>query len=311
MNIDPKVVYHYLGKTTPEQDARLLKELDKVCDKHGKPWMSVYEFGENLLRTRDLDPIYVTLWEANLGRDRLQRLLIAYWGFYNLGTASWIADPNDEPTFWDRMEKAAGNKEYPRGSERRYYRGDNATDSVKFLRERGVEELFKPLRGNLTVEQVMAEVKSWKEFGPWIAFKVADMLERLDLADVSFSNGSMFLFDSPYKAAVELWKEESPKSPLPRKDVLASWAVNRVLRRLERTRTHEDEAKQGLAPPRYERAIGMPESETILCKGGSYKKGRYYVGKDTEELVHSLQRFRECSICRVLIHATSRAGLKG
>ncbi|MBZ4299837.1 hypothetical protein LAJ56_17985, partial [Streptococcus pneumoniae] len=65
---------------------------------------------------------------------------LAYWCFYHVGTASWIADRS--VGYWQRMEKAAGSKEYPRSSERRHFRGGQATRSVAWLKEHGLESLF-------------------------------------------------------------------------------------------------------------------------------------------------------------------------
>ena len=54
--------------------------------------LSVYDFGAQLLETKDLDPVYVMLHEADLGKPTLYRWLIAYWAFYHCGTAAWASN---------------------------------------------------------------------------------------------------------------------------------------------------------------------------------------------------------------------------
>lgn len=83
--------------------------------------LNIYQFSRELIASKDLDPVYVLLHEAQLDEARLQLWLLAYFCFYHVGTASWIAD--GKSGFWERMHIAAASKDYPRSSERRHYRG--------------------------------------------------------------------------------------------------------------------------------------------------------------------------------------------
>jgi hypothetical protein len=42
------------------------------------------------------------------------------------------------------------------------------------------------------------------------------------------------------------------------------------------------------APPRFDRPCGAAEVETILCKWKSTRGGRYFIGKDIQEVRHAL-----------------------
>ena len=265
-----------------------------------KDQLSVYEFGRQLLDTLDLDPVYVLLWESDLRGDELNRWLLAYWCFYHMGTASWIVDAGPR-RYWERMATAAASKEYPRSSERRHFRGKAATTSVAWLEEQGLDNLFHPLIGcDTTLESVMKYVTTWKLFGPWIAFKVADMVDRLDLGKIEFSTASVFLFDSPRKGAEEAWDRygegEKPAN-------LGEWATKSIREALAAPHAADLPPRVYLAPPRNERLINGQEVETILCKWKSYLGGHYHIGEDTIACRKSLLRFAKTKTAQRLLKA--------
>lgn len=259
-----------------------------------------------MLETNDLDPVYNVLWEAKLGPVELAHWLTAYWCFYHVGTASWIADGDDCPHFYERMRAAASSKDYPRSSERRHFRGENAKRSVEWILKTTVGDLWaefdtaKEQGRTLTVEGVMKYVGGWVGFGPWISFKVADMLERLGIVNVRFDTGAMFLFDAPREGAAMMREEYGEgEADWPHEDRLGQWAVDSILGELGSFK----------APPRYERSINVQEAETILCKWKSHRNGHYTIGKDTEEIRHGLLRFSRTKLCQRLFRAGRRSDL--
>jgi hypothetical protein len=261
----------------------------------GVVMMNIYEFGEQLLKTNDLDPVYVMLHEARLDRRLLRHWLLAYWGFYHVGTASWITE---QPDYWTAFEQAAGSKDWPRCHERRHFRGANAAKSTAWLRKRGVDALFQPLIGiEAPLADVMKYVQTWVGFGPWIAFKVADMLERLSLAKIKFNNAAMFLFDSPRDGAALMWELDGGKETSA--EVKQIWAVDRLT----------DHFKSVKAPPRYDRPVNAQEAETILCKFKSYQGGHYRIGEDIEATRRGLLRFAKCRLSQRLLAAGKISGL--
>jgi len=254
--------------------------------------LDCYEFGRRLLAANDLDPVYVLVHEAGLDHDRLKRWLLAYWCFYHVGTASWVS----ETDFWGRMRTAAGSKDYPRSSERRHFRGENARKSVEFLEEQGIEALFDAFpRPSPSAADVVEYVTEWIGFGPWVAFKVADMLERLGLLDVRFDLDTV-MYESPRKAADELYEAEG--GPAGVADV-GAWAVDRVLSELNPTK----------APPRYDRPLSFQEAETVLCKWKSYRGGHYEIGEDVAACRKGLMRFARCRTSQRLLRAGEKGGL--
>lgn len=260
--------------------------------------MDCFTFGEKLLSTNDIDPVYVLLWEAEFSNKKMKRWLLAYWCFYHVGTASWIAD--DPKFYWSRFRKAAESKEYPRCPERRHFRAKNATNSVAYLKSVGVQRLFEPLLSGkfTTAISLMKEVKKWVGFGPWIAFKVVDMLERLKLAPVSFDTETLYLFDSPKEGAQRLAQSLTESENVPETGREA-WAVKRIL----------EELGDHLAPPRYERKINGQEVETILCKWKSSLNGHYKIGEDIESCRKSLKRFENVRTARQLQRGAIKGGL--
>lgn len=256
--------------------------------------MKCNEFGKHLLDAGDLDPVYTALWNAELPPHKLKRWLLAYWCFYHMGTASWIADR--ATGYWERFYEAANSKAYPRCSERRHFRAANAVNSVIYLENEGLANLFGPLIDPKiqSAAEIMRKVRKWNGFGPWISFKVADMLERLDLCRVRFNVADVYLFESPLEGAKLLAEErgaEVSQSQLP------SWAVETLLK----------DFRGYKAPPRFERSLNAQEIETILCKWKSFKGGHYEIGEDVESCQKSLQSFSRVNTSKQLL----RAGLQG
>lgn len=262
------------------------------------PNMGIIEFGQQLLETGDLDPIYIMIEETDWKTGtELSQYLIAYWCFYHAGTAASIcSSASNSSQFWDRMEQASlsyGNKVYPRGTERRHFRGMNGINTVKSLQCVGspAEVLAFLTSDNDSLSGTAIRCKQIKGFGPWITFKIADMLERLALAPIQFVDDDIFqLFESPAEAAEMVWCRYrlggNQDGPCNRKVVL-------------------DFLREALghyydAPPRYERKVNVQEFETVLCKWKSLNSGHYYVGKDIEETRHGLKRFATCPLAQRL-----------
>lgn len=247
--------------------------------------MSLGQFGEQLLLTQDLDPMYVALSRMT-GPDptTLHNWLLAYWCFYHPGVASYIADAGDSvERYWDLMTQAAVNVEpaptggrWPRASERRHFRGKQALTAVDRLRATfpgGGGDAVQALYAGepALASEVMRRVKLWYGFGDWIAFKVADMMETVLGYPLNFSNAEVLMFDSPAQA-VTLWAEESGR---PEAELFASYFP-------------EQFSSRRLAPPKYARPLNIQEYETMLCKWKSYRNGHYTVGQDIRELRHAL-----------------------
>ena len=106
---------------------------------------SIRVFGQRLIETGDLDPVYIALHGANLQEPQLCRWLTAYLMFYHVGAASWLSERTGDD-FWKWVRIAAENNSsalvpapgimrWPRSSERRHFRGDKCVAAVDAMRE--------------------------------------------------------------------------------------------------------------------------------------------------------------------------------
>lgn len=254
---------------------------------------SCFWFGRDLIESGDLDPVYILIDEWEREPQVLYHYLMAYWCFYHMGTAAWITDAYvqmGEEGYWERFEQAAKSKDYPRCTERRHFRGAAAVKAYEYLKTEGVLPLMAPIvrQDFTTCSEVMKYVQEWRSFGPWIGFKVADMIERLNIAPIEFSVADVYLFESPLKGAEAL--RESLSAEVEDED-LPSWAVSTLIKRYEDLK----------APPRYERAVGVQEAETVLCKWKSHLNNHYTLGEDIESCQKCLQAYPKSLISHQLL----------
>jgi hypothetical protein len=239
--------------------------------------LNVYEFGEALIKTEDLDPVYVAIGKSGLKDIDLYRWLFDYWLFYHMGTASYLANEKSGD-HWSLMMEAAKNEtpaptggRWPRGTERRHFRGAQAIKAVQHFTEYNClpEDLIKHMLvqyGPTTQQSIMDYVQRWPMFGPWIAFKAADMLEALQIIHFDAPDNIGLMYREPYNS-LQLLEGDAPGKS-------AAEIYRDLLRHFE----------QFKAPPYYVRRCGPLEVETILCKHKSHRNGHYAVGKDIHEL---------------------------
>lgn len=263
--------------------------------------LDIYEFGRHLLETGDLDPVYIALDKMEwTDQSELYRWLIAYWCFYHCGAASYIASAKG-PEFWGRMMVAARNEtpapdggRWPRGSERRHFRGEAAVRAVRTLHGRYfdapealVEEIAQQTETQLQYgapapyAMIAGRAKELPLFGPWISFKVCDMLDRLGITQVDFDQAAVFMFADPVKSALMFWRQKMGFSDtvVPKDQELV---LNEVVKHLS------DHFSSFSAPPRHERPVALQEIETILCKHKSHLNGHYPKFNDIDEIRHGL-----------------------
>jgi hypothetical protein len=270
------------------------------------PVSEAIEFGEALIRTGDLDPVYIAIHGANLPVDQLKRLLLAYWCFYSLGASAWLSEWKGVD-FWDKMLLAARNdrsvppsmddlpaESWPRGTERRHFRGKKCVDAINWLaRQRGgPEDLIDYLSEGKTLAGVSERIQKWPMFGGWVAFKAADLIERVLGVPIQFPDDLALFYKEPRAGLDMIFYHESSAEDLATKD------TNIYVR--PETMATGDQAKIVLealrhwfvrfpAPPRNDRACNIQEIETLACKFHSHKRGFYPIGKDIREVRHGLK----------------------
>lgn len=252
--------------------------------------LSFVEFSKALLTTFDLDPVYVMLHEAKLKRSALEKFCLAYWCFYHSGVAAYIAS---KPTrqFWYFMQQAQNDK-WPRGTERRHFRGEASQKAIDYMCYYGTphQVVRLMLTGN-DYETVASNVKTFPLFGPWIAFKIADMKERVFGEPCEFPVNSLDIFKDPTIGAAMIvygpdYQFQSP--------ALLQHQVHAVVE------TYIVKFRRYKAPPAMDRPVNAQEIETLLCKWKSHWRGHYPVGKDTEEIAGQLL-FKQTALSTRLI----------
>lgn len=268
--------------------------------------LPILDFGRKLFKTMDLDPVYIMLNRAGLDDQQLAKWLLAYWCLYSTGAASYLSDVGTPARYWNVLHKAAENSvaspignRWPRGHERRHWRGSKAVESVARLRERyknnpqgflnyvatgSADTSFRKAEPT-TVGEVMTRVVSHYMFGNWIGFKVADMLETVCGVDVSFDEGHVFMFDDPRKSAL-LYMQRDVGSD-------ESHPLRKYLTAPEKEQIHAvadylGKKMRSWDAPTGGRKAGIQEVETVLCKHKSHMNGHYPVLNDTIEIRGSL-----------------------
>jgi hypothetical protein len=239
---------------------------------------SIFKFGNALIRSRDLDPVYCALYGAQLLEPVLSRLLLAYLSFYHLGLAAWLSE-HEGDSYWAVMLVAAKNEtpsplggRWPRSSERRHFRGVKCVNAVNWLRRNypAPEGAIRSLLNCKTEKHVIDRVSRWPMFGPWAGFKAADLLERCVGHPLQFDPNIGLLYAEP-RAGLDMLAAELNQPPRVIYNNLLSYFS-----------AHK-------APPRDDRPCGAAEVESVLCKFKSMRGGHYFVGKDIKEVRHALQ----------------------
>lgn len=259
--------------------------------------LPIEEFGKILLESNDLDPVYVALYTMLSGeiisREQLSRWILAYSCLYHCGAASYLSEFEGE-AFFKALMVAARNEEpsptgerWPRGHERRHWRGAQAINSCTYLWNRYASkpELFLfeiaaigydfAPHAVFTFKDVSDRVRSLHGFGGWIAFKLADMVDRLGLRKVTFNYDDVTIYRDPVIAAERL---VIMRNNLPLNSQVKPAAVKAVFEYLE-------EYFSGYAaPPLGDRPVGLQEVESILCKWKSHRNGHYPLYNDIREI---------------------------
>ena len=270
--------------------------------------LTIEEFGAQLLRTGDLDPVYIAIDGVPMKEDQRHRLCVAYWCFYHLGAAAYIAEKGKTPgDFKLLMTQAAANIErpkirpegerWPRAAERRHFRGDQAVRAVGELvyKYKTATDMVRGLVGargsGMTYASVTRAAESHRGFGQWIGWKIADMSERVLGYDVDFSDADLGIYKDPRQgAALVHYQGELSAGRVAGVYSETPWKYPIQHDELRDTVAHYvKDFRRHTAPPRNDRPVNVQEIETIFCKYKSHYKGHYEVGKDIREVGHGLQ----------------------
>ena len=227
------------------------------------------DFGRVLLETGDLDPLYIILHKTNwLKKDPrlLKRWCFAYWCFYHPGLCCRITEAED---YWGAFGEALSG---PRGAERRNFRGDKAREAIRayqFISDRPEHIVDLIFRDRPTFQYVSKRLRDLPLFGPGIAWKIADMGERVLGYDVNFSNTDLQMCRDSVKGAEIIGGPLGLNIPQTVDHLLKFYAEYK-------------------APPSYNRPVNIQEIGTILYKYKAHCNGSYSVGKGTRGVKQKL-----------------------
>jgi len=250
------------------------------------PWdtrvASLHQFGKQLLDLNDLDPVYVVANLLLLEEDTLHRFLLAYSMFYHVGFAAQAAEHSGED-FWEFVSYRLDS--HPRGRERRHFRGGAARTSIRYLSQSypTPEEAVWYWIGDRkprTFQGISNRVQEAPSYGPWIAWKLVDMIDRCCGIPVELEGTEINMFRSPRDGAGYLATGDlEPSASYTEALVHVQNAVSVLVSGFQ----HRS------APPLYDRPYGVLEAETVLCKWFSSVKGHYQLGEDVEFVTSSLE----------------------
>lgn len=263
---------------------------------------TIEDFGAILLKSNDLDPVYVVLHKllsgGSIRHDQLNRWLLAYILCYHVGATCWLSEKEGHH-FFEWLLIAAANVQqtpletrWPRSHERRHWRGQFAINTVGKLHERYgdkpenfIANLIGPFqspRSPISFKEFSSRVQAHYGFGAWATFKLADIIDRVGLAPVDFSYDDIVIYKDPVEAAKIVYRR---KNDIPEKAEVKDNAVKAVFNYLIE---HFDSYG---APPLYDRVVGLQEVETILCKYKSHLHNRYPLYNDIREIREGLTRW--------------------
>lgn len=261
--------------------------------KRNYPRFDPLSFGRDLLTTGDLDPVYIALNRSGFNEAQVLRWLVAYAAYYHCGVASWLSEREGQ-AFWDGMMVAAKNIEaspaggrWPRGHERRHFRGGTAEKAVAIWAQQNPkpEFMFPDIvpKPHMTVKAIMASAQRYYSVGTWLAFKIADLADACMGREVDQSDTAPFLYDTPRESLVNMWVTYDEVNagrggePVPETQIV--WEALTWLRA----------GLDGMTiPHKPGKPLDMFCFETIACKHASHLSGHYPMMNDIVEINHGL-----------------------
>lgn len=255
-------------------------------------------WGRKCIEAGDLEPLDSALShmvaDGLMDRAQLSRWWIAFWGVYNIGAASYLSEQTE--TFWSALYDAAANDEpsplgerWPRGAERRHWRGQNAKTAVSWMwtnYPKGPEGIMDFLYQDGDFLKTKKRAKSLPQFGEWASFDVV----YTGLCHFGWSGHIPVNLDAFFRIPQQGAKEAGEYW-----GCTPDEALMRVM----------DGIVDVPVPPGHltKRMCRAGEAETIFCKWMHASHGSYYIGKDTRDMHATLTKWSTVSPTAIALKA--------
>jgi len=228
------------------------------------PSISWQDFAAKTIATDDLDPVYVALSKCGMPEPMLMRWCAAFVTYYHMGTASQVCELEGD-VFWAELLKRYDTA--PRASERRHFRGEAGRKAIKaWIDTYSTPEKF--FNDCMQSSFMKLHKKGIPQIGTYFTWKCMDLREAVFGYGVDWTYSERHMVELP-KQGLEVIFPELSKQKHPD----YAGALFQVV----------DGIKHLNAPPRYTRACGVAEAETICCMAKAYFKNRKPIGKDIVE----------------------------
>jgi len=237
----------------------------------------IFSFIQEKLRIDDVEPMYTAIMRSGLSRKTRMKLCFAEGLADHLGLASRMAEGDD---FWANARAYVAQGQ--RGGARRHFRGSVAIDALRRFERKfpDVTEFFSELPEDYF--EAKRFIISLPQFGPFSAFKIADMAERTCGVFVDFSKVGLKDFAKfPQRGAGLAAEFLSTSQHRP----CADWEVYENLLRYRWVKK---------APPLFDRPLNAQELETCFCNYGHSKwHAPGYEGKELRKLLAGYGKLAE------------------
>lgn len=224
-------------------------------------------FMQAIVETGDIDPTYYAFRgiRSDIGDDRTKRMLVGMLMFYDIGVASQLSEIADVEEFWKTVHAI-----YPtcrRGSERRHFRGNNGLKSIASIQKYESPVAFWDAMYDASYLGIKENFKNVSGFGDYFIWKYADYCDRVFDDNVNMTGAIKYLPKEPREGSIIVAREMG----LAKEDDF------------EATIEYCLDACRNIglmAPPAFNRKVGLLEIETCFCMYKHAVTGNDYVGHD-------------------------------
>jgi hypothetical protein len=223
-------------------------------------------FTKAIVQTGDIDPTYYAFngIRNDIGEKDVKKMLVSMLMFYDIGVACQLTETPDNK-YWDKVVDI-----YPgcrRGSERRHFRGDNGRKSIESIKPYGSPDQFWDAMYAKDYISIRNKFKNISGFGDYFIWKYADYCDRVFGMPVDMSGAIKFLPGEPREGS-KIIAEEMGLSDISNFEATIKYCLD------------ECGKIDLIAPPIFERPVGLLEIETCYCMYKHTVNGNDYVGHD-------------------------------